>query len=254
MWRRDAADSGGGSDADVLHAGDGFSDLTAGPLDPAVFGFTLAISVVATMMFGLLPAMRASNLDVASVLKDDGGGAAGTRRAWLRSSLVVAQVTLSMVLLVCAGLLLKSLANAAAADPGFDARNVLVAGVDLFPNGYDAARGKVALRGMIEKIATVPGVAAVSTVHRVPLGLGGSNSTLVDVDGYTPQKGEEMMVGTHVVGPDYFHTMNTPLLAGRGVFAGGWGRDAEGHRDQRGVRAAVLPEVRSDRAADRDLR
>ena len=81
-------------------------------------------------------------------LKDDSGGSAGSRRTWLRNSLVVAQVSLSLVLLIAAGLLLKSLDRARTPTPGFDARNVLVAGVDLLPNGYDIARGRIALRQM----------------------------------------------------------------------------------------------------------
>lgn len=183
--------------------------------DWPVFAFTLGISVAATLLFGLLPALRASRFDVADSLKDSGGGSAGPSRTWLRNSLVVAQVALSMVLLVGAGLLLKSLGRAAASNPGFDARNVLVAGVDLFPNGCDAARGQVALRQMLERIAAVPGVAAVSTVRRVPLGLGGSSTTFIEVEGYANSKKEEMMSMVQTVGPDYFHTMHTALMAGR---------------------------------------
>jgi putative ABC transport system permease protein len=183
--------------------------------DANVLLFTLVVSALATLLFGLVPALRASQPDVVTALKDDSGGSANPRKAWLRNSLVVAQVTLSLVLLVGAGLLLKSLSRATAADPGFDPRNVMVAGVDLSPSGYNEARGKVALREMLARISALPGVAAVSTTRRVPLGLGGSSSTRVEVDGYVPSKNEEMLAYSHTIGPDYFHTVNTPMLAGR---------------------------------------
>ncbi len=183
--------------------------------DGNVFLFGLAVSALATVLFGLIPALRGSSPDLINGLKDDSGGSVGARKSWLRSSLVVAQVSLSLVLLIAAGLLLKSLEKARNADPGFDPRNVLLAGVDLVPNGYDAPRGRIALRQITERISALPGVTAVSTIRRVPLGLGGSSSSSFEVDGYAPGKNEEMMTFTHTIGPDYFHTLNTPVTAGR---------------------------------------
>jgi predicted permease len=183
--------------------------------DASLFLFILATVAFATLLFGLLPALRASRPDLVAALKDEGGGSTGPRKAWLRSSLVVAQVALSLVLLVGAGLLLKSLGNATSANPGFDPRNVLVAGLDLFPAGYDGTRGRVALRQMTERIEALQGVAAVSTVARVPLGLGGASSSRVEAQGYVPAKNEEMMAWVHTIGPGYFQLMKTPLLAGR---------------------------------------
>lgn len=183
--------------------------------DTSVFLFTIGISLLATLLFGLVPAVRASRLDVVSTLKDDSGASASPRKAWLRNALVVAQVSLSLVLLVCAGLLLKSLHRATSANPGFDPRNVLVAGVDLQPNGYDAARGTIAIRQMTEKLVALAGVTAVSTTQSVPLGLGGSSSAYFEVEGYLAAKNEELVAVTGVIGPDYFHAMNTPVIAGR---------------------------------------
>ena len=180
-----------------------------------IFAFTLALSVFAVLVFGLVPALRASRPDVMAAIKDESGGSISPRRAWLRNALVVAQVSLSMVLLVCAGLLLKSLGLASAADPGFDPRNVLVAAVDLFPSGYDAARGRIALSQMMDRITALPEVSSVSTVRRMPLGLGGTSTSRVEVEGYAPSKNEEMMVLIQTVGPGYFRTMRTPLVAGR---------------------------------------
>jgi predicted permease len=183
--------------------------------DASVSLFTLATVALATLLFGLLPALRASHPDLVTVLKSEGGGSAGPRKAWLRSSLVVAQVALSLVLLIGAGLLLKSLSKATAADPGFNPRQVLVAGLDLFPAGYDGSRGRVALRQMTDRIAALPGVIAVSTVNRVPLGLGGTSSGRVEPQGYLASKNEEKLALIHTIGPGYFRVMNTPLLTGR---------------------------------------
>ncbi len=183
--------------------------------DARVLLFTLGVSALATLLFGLAPALRASRPDVVTTLKEESGGSSSAGKAWLRNSLVVAQVMLSLVLLVGAGLLLKSLAKASAADPGFDPRNVLVAGVDLTPSGYNEARGKVAIREMLSRISALPGVIAASTVQRVPLGLGGTRTVSLEAEGYVPSKNEEMFASAHIIGSDYFHTMNTHMVAGR---------------------------------------
>jgi len=180
-----------------------------------VYVFTATIAALATLLFGLIPALRASQPDVVEALKDGSGSSANPRRAWLRNSLVVAQVALSLVLLVSAGLLLKTLRHATSVNPGFDPRNVLLAGVDLSPNGYDAARGEVAIRQMVAKLSALPGVAAVSTLRSIPLGLTGSTSSRFEAEGYVPGKDEPSMTNTNVAGPDYFHTVNTPVVEGR---------------------------------------
>jgi predicted permease len=187
------------------------------PADWTVFAFTLGVSLLATLLVGLAPALRVSRPDVVSALKEETGFAAGRSR--LRSALVVAQVALSLVLLVAAGLLLQSLRRAVAIDPGFDPSHVLVLGVDLLPNGYDAARGPLFLRQAVAGLAALPGVVSVSTVRRVPLGLGGTSSTSFSAEGYAPKRDEEMMSMVHYVGPDYFATMRTPILAGRDLHA-----------------------------------
>ena len=183
--------------------------------DSGVVLFTVAITILSTLLFGLAPAIRAARTDVVTALKEETGGSSSPRKAWLRNSLVVAQVALSMVLLISAGLFLKSMSHATSADPGFDALNVLVAGIDLTPNGYDEAHARLAVRQMLEKITSLPGVAAVTTVRTIPLGLGGSTSTSFQAEGYTPARNEEMIANANVAGPGYFHTMKTPILGGR---------------------------------------
>ena len=194
------------------------SDLPVGldiKADSTVYVFAIAVAAIATLVFGMIPAARASRPDVVAALKDDSGGSAGARKAWLRNSLVVAQVALSLVLLVCAGLLLKSVHGAVTAQPGFDPHNVLVAGIDLWPNGYDNVHGRVSIREMTAKISALPGVTAVSNIQNLPLGLSGSNSSSFEAEGYVPVKNEEMVSNTNIVGPGYFHTVRTPMIVGR---------------------------------------
>ncbi|MBX9601827.1 MAG: ABC transporter permease [Bryobacteraceae bacterium] len=185
------------------------------PVDWPVAAFTLGVATLASLLFGLAPALRASRPDVVVALKDESGASAGAGKARLRNGLVVAQVAMSVLLLVFAGLLLKSLGRAAEADPGFDPRNVLLASIDLFPNGYDAGRGRVFLGQVVEKLQTLPGVAAVSMARRVPLGLGGTSSSSFEAEGYTPAKDEQPLAYLNNVGPDYLRTIGTPLVAGR---------------------------------------
>ncbi len=181
--------------------------------------FTVAISVAATLLFGLAPAMRASRPDVVVALKNESGTSTGARRGWMRNSLVVVQVALSLVLLVSAGLFLKALQHATSTNPGFDPHNVLVAGVDLQSAGYDDARGRVAVRQMTEKLASLPGVTVVGSVRSVPLALGATNSNSFEVEGYTPSRNEGLVANTNVISPDYFRAMRTPMVAGREFMA-----------------------------------
>lgn len=182
----------------------------------SVYLFTVAIALLATLLFAMIPALRSTRPDVVGALKDGGSGSSTSpRRAWLRNSLVVAQVALSLVLLVSAGLFLKTLRRVSSIDPGFDSRNVLLAGVDLLPNGYDAARGQVAIRQMTANLAQLPGVAAVSTVRSIPLGFTGSTVSRFQAEGYEPAKDETPLTNTNVLGPDYFHAVSTPIIEGR---------------------------------------
>jgi predicted permease len=194
------------------------SDLPVGltlRADTGVQLFTVGIALVATLLFGMVPALRASRPDVVVALKDDSGASASPRRAWLRNSLVVSQVALSLVLLISAGLFLKTLYRASSINPGFDPRNVLLVGIDLVPNGYDAARGEVAIRQMTVNLGALPGAVAVSTVRSVPLGLTGSSASRIEAEGYIPAKDEIPRTNTNIMGIDYFRTVNTLVVEGR---------------------------------------
>jgi len=184
-------------------------------LDVRVLGFTLLVSLLTPLVFGLAPALQASRPALLPALKD--GSATGERAAsrWSpRRLLVVAQMAMSLVLLIGAGLFLQSLGNAHRIDLGFDSANLLLLSLDVSLNGYDEPRGRLLYEQLLERANTVPGVRSASLATEVPLGLGGTRRGIW-VEGYEARSGEDMGVHTNTVGPDYFRTMGIQLLRGR---------------------------------------
>ena len=181
-----------------------------------VLGFAAVTTAVTALAFGLLPALRASRPDVSSALKDAaaaaGGGAA---RARLRNSLVVAQVALTLLLLVCAALFVRGLTHARAVDPGFTLRNGVIAAVDLLPNGYDAAKGTAFLAQLVDGVSVIPGVDAATVATAMPLDIGSGSDMAVDIDGYQSAPNEEVQAYYNRVGPRYFETMGIHIVRGR---------------------------------------
>jgi predicted permease len=176
---------------------------------------TMLLSLVTGIIFGVLPAWRASDLAPISVLKEDSGSVSGgLHRARLASILVVAQISLSLFLLVCAGLFIRSFRAAQALNPGFNPDHVLLASYSLFPAGYDRASGVEFHRQIIAKIEALPGVQSASLADWVPLGYTESEET-VSPEGYVPQPHESMNVAEAGAGPNYLRTMQIPLVAGR---------------------------------------
>jgi predicted permease len=119
------------------------------------------------------------------------------------------------VLLVSAGLFIRTLVNAQSADPGFATRSGLLAAVDLQPGGYDEPRGRAFQQRLLARVRELPEVQAATLVGRMPLGFGGNSSLVVSVDGYSPSPNEEMLVYYNGVGDDHLHTMGIGLVAGR---------------------------------------
>jgi predicted permease len=176
---------------------------------------TMLLSLVTGIIFGVLPAWRASDLAPIAVLKEDSGSVSGgLHRARLASVLVVAQISLSLFLLVCAGLFIRSFRAAQTLNPGFNPDRVLLASYSLFPVGYDRASGVEFHRQIIAKIAALPGVQSASLADWVPLGYT-NRSEIISVEGYVPQPHESMNVGQAGAGPNYLRTMQIPLVAGR---------------------------------------
>ena len=183
--------------------------------DRTVLFATLVISMFTGVIFGILPALRSSNVAPISVLKEDTGSASGgLRKARLASGLVVAQISLSLLLLICAGLFIRSVRSAQQIYPGFNSHNVLIATYDLFTAGYTPATGMEFHRQVIAKLEAIPGVQSVALTSRVPLGFDNASTSVVP-EGYVSQSNESMETQVAVVTPNYLNTLQIPLVKGR---------------------------------------
>jgi predicted permease len=184
-------------------------------VDHTVLLATMVISVLTGVIFGILPALRASGEAPVAVLKEDTGSASGgMRKARLASALAVAQISLSLLLLICAGLFIRSFMSAQQINPGFNPHNVLIATYDLFTGGYSEASGAEFDRQLVAKLEAQPGIQSVALSNRVPLGFGGG-STAVNPEGYVSQANESMETQVAIVTPNYFQTLQIPLVKGR---------------------------------------
>jgi predicted permease len=180
--------------------------------DARVLTFTAAAAAITALLFGLLPALRVSRADVSSVLKGDASRSFGGR-ARLQGALVAGQLAMSLLLLVGALLTIRTLRHAAAMDTGFVTRDVLLASVEPPPGVRDSLSATaLALR---ERVASLPGVRAVTWAGNAPLGVESANRMGVTVEGYRPGQGEDMEIHYNGVGPGYFATLGVTLLRGR---------------------------------------
>jgi predicted permease len=186
--------------------------------DLRVLGFALTVVLGAAVAFGLAPALHATRLDTSSALKEGALNVGGRRRFRLSNVLVAAQVSVSLVLLVGAGLFLRSLQHAATVDPGFDPEDVVVASFDLATQGYTEARARAFYAELSQRATALPGVRGVTLARNVPLS-GDDGRRGAGVEGYVPRLGEDMEFHFNVVGPEYFEVMRVPLVGGRGFAA-----------------------------------
>ena len=186
--------------------------LSAAP-DMRVGLFTLGLSVITGVGFGLVPALRASQADLAPALKSEATSVVGgTFR--LRKGLVVAQVALSLLLLIGAGLFTRSLMNLRALDPGFKPDRLFAFDVDPARNGQDFTERVATLRRIQDELAGEPGVASASAAG-VTLMSNSNSSSTVRVEGYEAKEGENMNPNFNYVAPGFFETLGLPLVAGR---------------------------------------
>ena len=187
-----------------------------GEIDGRVLGLSAAICLIVTLAVGLVPVFQTRHLALADTLKTEASAVMGARgRAWLRSSLVVLQVTLSFILLVGATLLLQSLRKIRTTNPGFSTTQVLDTWIPLVAAGYDAPRARNFQDELMQRVRALPGVEAAAYARIVPLGYQSYSSAPIAVDGYVPQPNEEPTVEYNEVSPDYFATMGIPLISGR---------------------------------------
>ncbi|HYV18803.1 MAG TPA: ABC transporter permease [Verrucomicrobiae bacterium] len=185
------------------------------PLDARVFFFTLAISVATGILFGLAPAIQGSRADLAIELKDRTQEPAARRRVSLRGGLIMAQVALSLVALVAAGLFVRSLRNTQGIDPGFEPKNLLVMSFDVGAQGYDQARGETFYRDVVERAKALPGVRSVSLAANLPIAGGGFSRTVFPEgrDQSTGSTGTFVIADT--IAPGYLDTLDIALHRGR---------------------------------------
>ena len=187
-----------------------------GEIDWRVLALSAAVCLVTTLLMGLVPALQTGKIDLAQSLKMESAGVVGGRgRAWVRSALVLVQVSLSFVLLVGAGLLMQSLLKVRTASPGFNTRGVQDTAIDLVSAGYDPARAQTLQDALLERVRALPGVESAAVARMTPLSYVSSATAPIIVDGYQPPLEESPTVEYNEVGDDYFVTLGIPLVAGR---------------------------------------
>ncbi|MFN0107442.1 MAG: ABC transporter permease [Blastocatellia bacterium] len=195
-------------------------------LDVRVLGFTACTALLSGILFGLVPAWQSARANVVPALKDGEGSAGQRERRWnVRSGLVVAQVALALVMLIGAGLLVRSLQRLFAIDPGFRAENLLIVGCDLpramaAASNYEASKRAATERvnqyfdQLTEQVQALPGVEAVTLAKLTPFD-GNIGKTTVVIEGWQPKPGENLALEYSQVGAGYHELMEIPLVAGR---------------------------------------
>jgi predicted permease len=189
--------------------------------DAKIVGFTLGVSLLTGILFGLAPALRASRVDLSTVLKGGARGVVGSGGSRpggvpLGKMLVVGQVALSVVLLIVAGLFVHSFARLAEVKLGFDRDHLLLFDVDPVTVGYKSAAIPELYRDLLARLAMVPGVRGV-TLSTNGLFSHTESSDEISIEGYTPKAGQEMHSRFDHVGPKYFSTIGIPVLEGREI-------------------------------------
>ena len=198
----------------VIPWDEGMVGLKADP-DWRVLAFTLTVATLTGILFGLVPALQATRTETANTLKNQSAGASpGARHVRIRKSLVVAQVGLSLLLLIGAGLFTRSLYNLKSLDPGFRSAGILTFSLDPALNGYDRARAGQFYEQYQERLAAIPGVQSVAFADSLLLG-GDRNMATVNIEGYQSKEREDMNPDLSIVSPGFFSTLGVPVLAGR---------------------------------------
>jgi predicted permease len=201
----------------------GYAEALAAPLrlffnievDSLVIAFSALVACGSALVFGFVPALQSSRVDLVSVINAD-ASPRGAPRGRLRAGLVVAQVAVSLLLLVGAGLVTRSLEAARRANPGFDQSHVTTLAVDVKQNAYDEARGRVFYRQLLDAVRADRGIESATLAAYSPLAFLDTPARRVAIEGYEPRRGEDLAFMSNAVGSDYFRTLRIPLTAGRG--------------------------------------
>jgi putative ABC transport system permease protein len=207
--------------------------------DWRVFGYIAVVALGAGIAVGLIPSLRASRTDLNEVLREGGRSQADSRgRQRVRSLLVVAQVAVSLVVLVAAGLFVRSVQRARGMDLGFDPAHVLNLSMDVSQQGLDEARGRAFYREVEDRIRALPGAELTSYAYSVPFGYYNS-AEYVEAEGQPVSKDQRRpAAGTNIVEPDYFRTMRIPIVRGRAFTASD---------DERSEKVAIVNELMARR-------
>jgi putative ABC transport system permease protein len=205
--------------------------------DWRVFAYALGAAILTGVLVGIMPALRAARGDVNDILRE-GGRTSTTRGHRFRSALAAAQVGGSLMLLIIAGLFVRSLESAQHTNLGFDPNHVSNVTIDPHEAGYDENQAREFFRTLLERTHSLPGVQSASLASDVPMATGGGSVAKLNIDGYQPAKGESLVAGYNAVSSGYFETMRIPLLRGRGI------RESDGRNSQR---VAIVNQTMADR-------
>jgi putative ABC transport system permease protein len=190
--------------------------LLQGELDWRVLVLSGGVCVLSTLLFGLGPALQASGINVSSVLNSESAGVIGGRgRAWIRSGLVLVQVSLSFLLLVGAGLVIRSLRSIRASNPGFSTRDVLMTAVFLPSSAYDMQKAKDFQDESLIRVRSLAGVESATYARIAPFSLREYSNAPIAVEGDQSNRIEKPTADYDEIGSDYFTTMGIPLVEGR---------------------------------------
>jgi predicted permease len=185
-------------------------------IDLRVLAFTMTAAVAATLAFGIMPAVSMSRIDLVRAIR--GTGSDGARHGRLRSAFLIAQVSLSVLLLISAGLFIRSFRHAQSIDPGFEAGQILTTSMDLETRGYSAPRGRELIRSLRNRLEASPGVASVNVVDIVPVTLSNTTMYLLRDSDAEPAPGQlpaTPQVNANAVSPGHFRTLEIGMVAGR---------------------------------------
>lgn len=183
-------------------------------LDVITLVFAVVLSLVTGLVFGLVPATQTANPELLPALKDE-ALLGGYRKSRLRNLFVVAQVAISFVLLIGAGLFIRSLLQARSSSLGFESHNLLIASVDVGLGGYDKQRGTVFYQQFNERVVSLPGVRSATFAKAIPLDITGTQQIGITFPGEEAPRQQAINMDYNIVTPKYFETMGIPLLQGR---------------------------------------
>ena len=227
-----------GTDALVAISGDELPRAAAIGLDQRVLGFTLLVTLLTGVLFGIAPAIQSSKTDLNEALKEGGrGGSEGARRNRLRSALVTVEVAIAVVLLTGAGLLIQSLWRLQRVDTGVDTHNVIALEVGLPEVRYTTAQQRVFFRELQTRLSTLPGVVAASAVYPIPLTNQGMSLSF-EIEGRPLPRGQHPSSSYRAVSLDLFRTLGMRIIRGR---------DFSERDDEKGPDVIAINEAFADR-------